>query len=74
MRSLVFALAEVCPEGSRNQPLRSALDFQSPICHHPTVEMIASSIRLRANAPEGRKAISYQHQLPISQTFTPLCS
>ena len=37
-----------------------ALDSQSPIWCRPGMEITASSFKLRANAPEGRKAISYQ--------------
>jgi hypothetical protein len=37
------------------------------------MEITASRFKLRANAPEGRKAISYQpgKRFPISDTFTP---
>jgi hypothetical protein len=41
-------------------PPRRALDSQSPIWCRPGMEITASSFKLRANAPEGRKAISYQ--------------
>ena len=37
-----------------------ALDSQSPIWCRPGMEITASSFKLRASAPEGRKAISYQ--------------
>jgi len=38
---------------------------------HPTTEMTASSFKLRANAPEGQKAISYQLAMPIFLIRTP---
>jgi len=41
-------------------PENRALDSQRPMWPHPTTEMTASSFKLRANAPEGQKAISYQ--------------
>ena len=43
-----------------------ALESQTPICQHPAMETPAPSIKLRANTPEGRKAISYQlnHHFP----------
>ena len=47
-------------------PTRRALDSQSPIWQRSGVEITASSFKPRANAPEGRKAISYQHP---PQTF-----
>jgi len=37
-----------------------ALDSKSPIWQRPGMEITASSLKLRADAPEGRKAISYQ--------------
>jgi hypothetical protein len=36
------------------------LGSQSPIWQRPGMEITAFSFKLRANAPEGRKAISYQ--------------
>ena len=41
-------------------PKSRVFDSQSPICQRPGMERTASSFKLRANAPEGRKAISYQ--------------
>lgn len=64
------ASGKVRPGGSYFQPARRirpsqirALEFQSPICQHQVMESPASIFKLRANAPEGRKAIC--HQLKI---------
>ncbi|MDA1276537.1 MAG: hypothetical protein O2960_21170, partial [Verrucomicrobia bacterium] len=40
------------------------LDSHGPIRQPPTMEITASSFKLRANAPEGQKAISYQLKAP----------
>jgi len=37
---------------------KRALAPQTPICQHPTMETPASSFKLQANAPEGRKRFS----------------
>jgi len=50
----------VSPLRRAPNPGKPGLDFRSPIWQHPTMEMTASSFKLRANATEGRKAISYQ--------------
>lgn len=38
------------------------LDSQTPICQHLSMKKSASSFKLSANAPDGRKAISYQQK------------
>ena len=44
------------------------LDSQTPICQHPAMEIPASSLKLRANVPVGRK------RFPISKLFTAFLS
>ena len=46
--------------GAPRTPENRSLDPRSPNWDHPTNEMTAPSFKLRANDPEGRKAISYQ--------------
>lgn len=53
------------PPGNREDmeprtPEKRQLAAQGPIWQHPTMGVVASRFRLRANAPKGRKAISYQ--------------
>jgi len=46
--------------GAPRTPENPTLDSKSRIWQSPTMGITASRFKLRANAPEGRKAISYQ--------------
>lgn len=50
--------------GAPRTPKCRALDSQSPIWQRPAKRITASSFKFRANAPERRKAISYQITVP----------
>jgi len=53
----MIARARELGAGGRIPP---PLDSHRPISHAPTMEITASRFKLRANAPEGQNAISYQ--------------
>jgi hypothetical protein len=57
-------IIEVSESNPRRIPKCLALDSQGPIRQRLGVKTTAFSFKSRANAPEGRKAISYQRRLP----------
>ena len=57
--------------GTPRTPEYRTLDSHRRIWHPPTIEITASSFKLRANAPEGRKAISYEQQINEHKTRNP---
>lgn len=61
LRHLRLWDAGVRVESTRSRiPKRRVLDPPSPLWQRLRVEITASSLKLRANAPEGCQAISYQ--------------
>ena len=59
-------------EGPAPRPTKGpALDSQSPIWQRLGMEITVSRFKLRANAPEGQKAISYQPRFWSSMKYSP---
>ena len=52
--------ASLTPCSAAFSPPAPVFDFRAHFCHSAPMEMHAFGFRLRANAPEGQKAISYQ--------------